>query len=81
MLTYGWTLDQALDLTMAQTNLLFKQMNKCPSPLVALGAMLGGKDAKDKPLDKLAASGAVVTAPVGRKFLAALGVEQEEAGG
>ena len=82
MVTYGWTIEQTLDITLPQANMLFKQMSAVPGPAIVLSAIMksirGEKDA-----DKTDAPDVIAeNIPGGsKKFFAKLGIAMEDAGG
>ncbi|MEK7139537.1 MAG: hypothetical protein AAB817_02455 [Patescibacteria group bacterium] len=81
MSSYGWTLEQALDLTLPQVSLLFRAMGKYPTLPAFLGSFVGSmsKDrSAEAALSKLGASGAARAATgAGQEFWRDVGLTKE----
>jgi hypothetical protein len=85
MACYGWTLDQALEVTLPQVNLLFRAMAKYPPAVAVLGSVFGSeKKEKDaagalSKIGQLAGSSEAVrkVTASGSAFWKAIGLEGE----
>jgi hypothetical protein len=80
----GWKLDDVLDLTLPQVNILFAQMSKIPSPSIVIAAIMksfeekSGKDGSVKELESLPPSAIDKATVGGKNFLKSMGIETEE---
>ena len=87
MASYGWTLDDCLDLTLPQTNALFRSMSKAPTPASVVAGIVSTMNSKSGVETALAQVEGVAPEVVkkaregGQKFLKYLGVKTEDTNG
>ncbi len=82
MSSYGWTLDQALDLTYPQVKTLYRVLAKWPTANMLVGALVQQMNNGKNDVDKLAnLKAGSVSAIDGTEFFKRFGIKPDAEGG